>query len=119
VEIARVLLKYGTDTEARDNRDYSPLERVAHEGHHDVELVQALLEHGADANAQDNEMCTPLYWASDWGEPVVAQVLLSHGADATTQCKNKQTPLHRAKEEEVARLLQHGTGHHESDTVAS
>jgi ankyrin repeat protein len=28
--------------------------------------------------------------------------------DTTAQCKNKQTPLHRAKEEEVARLLQHG-----------
>jgi hypothetical protein len=31
VEIARVLLKHGADTEAPDNRDYSPLERVAHE----------------------------------------------------------------------------------------
>jgi ankyrin repeat protein len=73
--------QHGADTEARDNRDYSPLERVAHEGLHDVELVQVLLEHGADANAQDNERCTPLYLASDWGEPVVAQVLLSHGTD--------------------------------------
>jgi ankyrin repeat protein len=113
--------QHGADTEARDKCDYSPLERVAHEGH--VELVQVLLEHGADANAQDNERCTSLYWASDWGEPVVVQVLLSHGADVTAQCKNKQTPLHRAKEE-VARLLQHGAdanalGHHESDTVAS
>jgi ankyrin repeat protein len=109
VEIARFLLEHGVDTEARDNRDYGPLERVAHGGLHDVELVQVLLEHGADADAQDNERCTPLYWASDWGEPVVVRVLPSHGADATAQCKNKQTALHRAKEEEVARLLlQHG-----------
>jgi hypothetical protein len=40
VEIARVLLEHGADTEARDNGDLSPLERVAHEGH--VEFAQVL-----------------------------------------------------------------------------
>jgi ankyrin repeat protein len=107
VEIARVLLKHGADTEARDNCDRSPLVWVALEGH--VELAQVLLEHGADANSHDKERCTPLYWASGEGHLAVAQVLLSHGADVTAQCEDNQTALHRADEEEVARfLLEHG-----------
>jgi ankyrin repeat protein len=107
VEIARVLLKHGADTEARDNSDFSPLEQVANNGH--AELAQVLLEHGADANARDKTRCTPLYWASGIGQLAVAQVLLSHGADAAAQCEDNRTPLHQAKEEEVVRLLlEHG-----------
>jgi ankyrin repeat protein len=107
VEIARVLLKHGADTEARDNGGHSPLDWVAHEGHE--EFAHVLLEHGADANAQDNERCTPLYWASYCGKPAVARVLLSHGADVTAQCEDNRTPLHRADGEEAARLLlEHG-----------
>ena len=107
VETARVLLKHGADTEARDNRVLSPLGCVAQSGH--VELAQVLLEHGADANAQDSFRCTPLYLASGLGKLAVARVLLSHGADVTAQCKDNQTSLHQAEGEEVARLLlEHG-----------
>ena len=103
VEISRVLLEHGADTEARDRDDYSPLEHGTTNGH--VELVHALLEHGADANAQDEEDCTPLYWASEGGQLAVSQVLLDHDADVTAQCTNDWTPLHRAEEEDVAQLL--------------
>ena len=107
VETARVLLKHGADTEARDNRVLSPLGCVALSGH--AELAQVLLEHGADANAQDSFRCTPLYLASGLGKLAVARVLLSHGADVTAQCKDNQTSLHQAEGEEVARLLlKHG-----------
>jgi ankyrin repeat protein len=107
VEIARVLLKHGADTEARDCNDFSPLEQVAYEGH--METAQVLLEHGADVNARDDRRCTPLHWASEAGQLVVAQVLLSHGADVSAQREDNQTPLHRAKDEKVARLLlEHG-----------
>ena len=109
VEIARVLLKHGADTEARDDSDFSPLERVTHHG--PAELAQVLLEHGADVNAQDEGRCTPLYWASVAGCLAVVQVLLSHGADVTARCMDNQTPLHRVEDEEVARLLlEHGAG---------
>ena len=106
VEVARVLLEHGADTEARDNDDFSPLEQAAYEGH--IELVQILLEHGADANAQDKERCTPLYWVSEAGLLSVAQVLLSHGADVKARCKNNETPLHRSEEEVARLLLKHG-----------
>jgi ankyrin repeat protein len=106
-EIARVLLKHGADTEARDRSDYSPFEWAAYQGH--VEVAQVILEHGADANARDVERRTPLYFASYWGKLAVARMLLSHGADARAQCKYNQTPLHLAEDEEVAwLLLEHG-----------
>ena len=106
VEIARVLLKHGADIEARDCKDYSPLDHVAREGY--VELAQVLLEHGADVNAQGIQRCTPLYWASNEGQLAVAEVLLSHGADVASQCKNKETALHRANGEVARLLLEHG-----------
>jgi ankyrin repeat protein len=105
VEIARVLLEHGADTEARDVFDYNPL-RLVTLGRHE-KLAQVLLEHGADANAQDKERCTPLYWASQTGQLAVSQLLLNHGADVTAQCWNNQTALHQAKDEEVARHLPH------------
>ncbi|KAN0107438.1 hypothetical protein V8E52_010186 [Russula decolorans] len=103
VEISRVLLKHGADTEARDGFDFSPLERVAESGH--VELAQLLMERGADANARDNEGGTPLYLASFRGQPALAQVLLRHGADVKARNEVNKTPLHYARIEEVARLL--------------
>jgi ankyrin repeat protein len=107
VEISRVLLKHGADTEARDGFDFSPLERVAESGH--VELAQLLMERGADANARDNEGGTPLYLASFRGQPALAQVLLRHGADVKARNEVNKTPLHYARIEEVARLLlEHG-----------
>jgi len=107
VEIARVLLKHGADTEARDVGDYSPLEYVAQTGH--VELVQVFLEHGADANAQDEDGFTPLYLALAAGQLEVARVLLSHGVDVNARNKNNWALLHRAENEETARfLLEHG-----------
>jgi ankyrin repeat protein len=107
VEVARVLLKHGADTEARDGDNSSSLEHGAVGGY--VALAQLLLEHGADANAQDKKRRTPLYWASETGQLAAAQLLLSHGADVTAQCQDNQTPLHRARNEEVARLLlEHG-----------
>ena len=88
VEITRVLLKHGANTEARDKYDYSPLDRAARRGHE--KLAQVLLEHGADANAQSKQRFMPLYLASQRGHLAVARVLLSHGADVTAQCWNNQ-----------------------------
>ena len=107
VESARVLLKHGADTDARDDVDASPLERAAHEGR--MELARVLLELGTNANSHDFLRWTPLHWASEVGQLAVAQVLLSHGADVTSRCKKNETPLHRASSKEVAQLLlRHG-----------
>ena len=107
VDITRVLLKHGADTETRDNSDFSPLEDAAQGGH--VELAQVLLEHGAYVNTRDATGCTPLYLASGWGNPAIVRALLKNGADVTARLPNNETPFHRVHEEEVALLLlEHG-----------
>jgi ankyrin repeat protein len=107
VEIARVLLKHGADTEARDKHGFSPLMRTAQREH--VEPVLVLLEHGADVNAVNMREQTPLYIASGWATSTIVQILLGHGADAKAQCWNNETPLHQARGEQVALLLlEHG-----------
>jgi ankyrin repeat protein len=103
VEVSRVLLEHGADTEARDKDDYSPLERAIQIGH--VGVAQVLLGHGADVSARNEGWYTPLHCASAMGQPAVALVLLRHGADLEARCKNNRTPLHCAKGEEITRLL--------------
>jgi ankyrin repeat protein len=85
------LLKHGTDIEARDTDDWSPLERATTNGH--VEVTRVILEHGANVNAQDIKRCTSLYWILDWGRSAVAQVFLRHGADVKARNEDNETPL--------------------------
>ena len=109
VEITRVLLEHGADSEARNEYGYSPLYKATESGH--VELVQVLLEYGADANARGYRGCRPLYLASYSGYLAIMRMLLKHGADVKAQDEENETPLHWAREEEVARLLlEHGAG---------
>ena len=107
LEIVRVLLEHGADSEARDKNDWSPLERASTRGY--VEIVHVLIEYGADPNARDKGRRTPLYLASKEGLPEVVRALLKHGADVKAENKYSRTSLHDAGVEEVARvLLEHG-----------
>jgi hypothetical protein len=54
LDVARVLLEHGADTETRDSDTFNPLERASREGH--VELVRVLLEHGANAKAEAEDV---------------------------------------------------------------
>ena len=99
-EVARVLLKYGADTETRDNGSYSPLEQSSEEGH--VEVVRVLLENHADVNFLDDEKWTALHLAD---EVAVARVLLENGMDANAKKTNNDTPLHLAQTGVLTRLL--------------
>jgi len=106
IEVARVLLEHGTDTEIRDKRDWSPLERASESsesGH--VEIVRVLLEHGANVRALDQNHQTPLHIASADGALESARMLLQRGADANAKDKDNETPLHRASHEGLARVL--------------
>jgi ankyrin repeat protein len=127
VELARVLLKYSADKEARDSGDRTPLLLAAQVGH--VEVARVLLEHGANTEAQDEFERTPLLLSLSFGCVEVARVLLEHGADANAlgidarhiasqyvDAKIKDvkwvTPLHLALEQELVEvvrvLLEHG-----------
>ena len=107
-DVARVLLQFGADTEARDNQTYSPLVWSSKSRH--GELVRVLLEHHADVSSSDkNARLTALHWASVYGEAGIARELLANGADPNAKEMDKRTPLHVAFNDGVARvLLEHG-----------
>jgi ankyrin repeat protein len=107
VEVARVLLKHGADTETRDRSDYSPLDRAVMWEY--VELAQVLLEHGANVNSTGQEkVILRCIVHANRGKPAVALVLLRHGADVKSRNRDNETPLHRAGHEVAQLLLEHG-----------
>ena len=110
VEVVRMLLGYGADPRAKDERQSTPLHRASQGGHLDVARV--LIEHGADANAQDIDKSTPLHRASQGGHLEVVRVLLKQGADPKAQDGDSSTPLLWASQGghlDIARvLLAHG-----------
>ena len=104
-EVARVLLKYGADTETRDIHRYSPLEWSSARGH--VEVIRVLLENYADVNFLDEEKWTALHLLPQREEVAVAvaRVLLQNGIDANVKKANNETPLHMAESGGLVRLL--------------
>ena len=107
LEVARLLLEHGADTETRDGEDWSALELASAWGH--AEVVQLLLEHGADVDSVRKNNTTALHVASTNGQLAASRVLLEHGADANAKRVDKVTPLHCASDEGVTRvLLEHG-----------
>ena len=103
-EVARVLLKYGADTETRDKETCSPLEWSSASGH--VEVVRVLLENHADVNFLDEEKWTALHLGT---EAAVARMLLEYGMDPNAKKTDNKTPLHMARTGGGARvLLQYG-----------
>jgi len=110
MEVVRVLLKFGADTEARDYDQDSPLHVASQCG--DVELARALLEHNADTEALGGYNRTPLLLASREGHVELARVLLKHDADTDTRDHNGYNAMEYAMQMghvEVALLLvEHG-----------
>ena len=113
VEVARVLLKHGADTETRDKDDRTPLLSATQNRH--VELARLLLEHGAYTEVREKDAydifaarsTSALEWAAGLGHVELVQALLEHGADVNAQ-KEWATPLHWASAQghpAVARVL--------------
>jgi ankyrin repeat protein len=105
LDVARLLLENGADTEAKDNEEHTALLWASRGGH--VDVVRVLLEHGADVETRDDFDVSPLERATIEGEGHldVVRVLLEHGADATALNSENLTPLHYARGGQVARLL--------------
>jgi tankyrase len=87
IDIMQVLLDHGSDPNARDNDNSTPLhhaswwqkrEFVAQEG--SVEGTRLLLKHGAIVDAEDIEGRTPLQLALGHGRYSIAECLKEHGA---------------------------------------
>ena len=100
LELARLLLEHGTDTNIRTTKEWTMLHAAAFWGR--LEIAKLLLEHGANPNVENDEGSTPLHQVpagiyDSRGRGVdIARLLLEHGADVDARKKNGRTPLHSA-----------------------
>lgn len=90
-EVARMLLAYGADVNARDDEGETPLFHAARYG--DSRLVNVLINHGALVNIEGDtphvpfQICkyTPLVEAIFGGSVEIVRTLIENGADAERQ----------------------------------
>ena len=76
LKVARLLLKYGANPNARDHDLQTPLHLVLIEADYfDVILLRILLEHGADADSEDKDGKTPLQLSLEGGYEEATQLL--------------------------------------------
>lgn len=82
VDIMKLLIESGADTEKRGRNDQTPLSYAASFSN-SAPTISVLLDGGADPNAQDNYGDTALHCAAKSGESDSVRALLNHGADPT------------------------------------
>ena len=100
VEIVRLLLDHGADSEANAEGDYGskPLHSLScgkfkyqEDG---VRVVELLLDRGADVNTRRDDHWTPLHLATICGKFDIAQLLIDRGAEVNAVDNFGKTPLH-------------------------
>jgi ankyrin repeat protein len=77
IEAVKQHLAAGTDVDARDRQDKTPLQHAAYWGH--KEIVELLIAKNADINAKDEDGRTALDWAVSGGKKEIADLLRKHG----------------------------------------
>ena len=77
IEAVKQHLAAGTDVDAKDNYDYTPLHRAALNGHE--EIVELLVAEGAEVNMREIDGRTPLDLAIRHEQPEIADLLRKHG----------------------------------------
>ena len=78
IEAVEQHLAAGSDVNAKDNNELTPLHWAAREGR--KEVAELLISKGAEVNIQDKSRNTPLTMAILWEAPKVADLLRKHGA---------------------------------------
>lgn len=94
LEVVKFLVDKGSDVNARDNINSTPLLWAS--GFGKPETVAFLISKGADVKATDDNGWTPLIWAAGLGQPMTVDILVKSGADLKVADKQTgDTPLLR------------------------
>jgi len=108
--LAKLLVEYGADVNAKDLGGDTALMWAANGGH--LNVVEFLVEHGANVNAASphyaNAGSTALIYASERGHVTMVKYLIKHGANINAKNKNGDTALSIAEKNghtEVTRIL--------------
>jgi len=110
IEAVKQHLAAGTDVNAKDWFENTPLHRAALEGR--KEIAELLIANGAEVNAKGALGNTPLYSAAN---KEIAELLIANGAEVNAKDYQGGTPLDRAEEAEhteIANLLHKNGGKH-------
>lgn len=95
VEVAKTLVRFGADVNARDERGTSALHFAAEKDR--FEFVDLLLASKADANTKNREGDTPLHFAVTYlASEKTVQRLLEGGASIAAKNENGRTPYDAA-----------------------
>jgi ankyrin repeat protein len=92
IDLARLLVKRGAETTAKDHYGWTPLHLAVWVG--SMVLARLLVDHGADVTAQGNDGRTPLNLAVYEGREDLTRLLVEHRTDATAQDNHGSTPSH-------------------------
>ena len=106
IKIIREAIRLGSDVNAKDNGNWTPLHWAAWYG--ETKIAEMLISKGADVNARDDFGWTPLHWAARNGHTKTVEMLISNGSDVNAKNNDGETPLHLAARNgyvETAELL--------------
>ncbi len=110
IEITRMLIESGAETECGETLEDSPIFMAMDEGY--MFLALTLDAYDADVNRRDVEGNTYLHYAAQMSDVRMIGLLMDAGADVDATNDMEETPLHRAaqkgNEEAVEMLLAYG-----------
>ena len=104
IEAVKQHLAAGTDVNAKNKYETTPLHHAAIKGH--MEIAELLIEKGADVNAKGALMGgTPLHEAANTGSKEIVELLIANGADMNAKDLKGMTVLHKTTDKEILELL--------------
>ena len=106
IEAVKKHLATGSDVNAKNSDDWTPLQIAADKGH--KEIAELLIVKGADVNMKNRFGWTPLAFAAERSHKEIVELLIAKGADVNAEHSGGTTPLDTAIGETDDLLRKHG-----------
>ena len=102
-EVAKVIIAYMDDVDAKNIRDITPLMYAAYAGNE--EITKILIAKGANINLKNADGQSSLYYAAIQGKRKTAELLIKNGAEINSQTNSGDTPLRIAIEQHHQNII--------------